>query len=109
MMAISEYQTDVLRTADRNSPDWLLQCACKLQEEAGEVAGIIYKTRFQGHKLDTRAINKLISELGDCLYYLTAIALHIGADLFTVIWNNTRKRQERYPEGFDPKRSIRRG
>jgi NTP pyrophosphatase (non-canonical NTP hydrolase) len=109
VMAIDSYQKDVLRTADKNSPDWLLQCACKLHEEAGEVAGIVYKIRFQGHKLDARTLRKLVEELGDCLYYLTAIVLHIGADLFTVIWENTKKRQARYPDGFDPERSRRRG
>jgi hypothetical protein len=53
-MAINEYQKDVLRTADKDNQDWLLCCACKLHEEAGEVASIVYKIRFQGHSATYR-------------------------------------------------------
>ncbi len=43
--------------------------------EVGEVADIIKKSRFHGRKLDHE---HLLEELGDVLWYVTAISLKVG-------------------------------
>lgn len=59
---------------DLSSEDARLGFALKLQEECGEVCGIIAKHLTQGHELDT---DKLKLELGDVLFYIAAIDLAI--------------------------------
>ena len=77
-MNANRYMRDSLRTADRSNMDRLkLECALGLCGEAGEVAG-------QGKK-----------------HFCDAI----GSDLDTVMEENLKKLEQRYPEGFDPYRS----
>lgn len=73
--------------------------------EAGEVSDLIKKHIFHQHRLDYRG---LIDELGDTLWYIAAIADTIGIDLDYIMEQNIKKIQARYPDGFDPKRSIHR-
>ena len=81
-MTGNEYQKAALRTANMNYSEYsmIINGALGLCGEAGEVADIIKKATFQGHKLDTE---------------------HIAEELGDVAW-------KRYPEGFDCERSVHR-
>ena len=75
----------------------LLNAALGIPGEAGEVADIVKKSMFQGHKLDKEHIAK---ELGDIAWYLALAADAIGYDLETIFQMNIDKLSARYPEGF---------
>ena len=73
--------------------------------EAGEFADLVKKINFHGHTQDN---DHLIKELGDVLWYIALGAEVIGTDLETVAQANINKLWNRYPNGFEEKRSINR-
>lgn len=76
----------------------LLLGAIGLNDEAGEVAGLVKKHIFHGHPIDRE---KLIKELGDVLWYLNYTAVRCcGITLLDVMRQNITKLSARYPEGF---------
>lgn len=105
-MKINEYQQVALRTASSMEPeDLILKGALGLCGESGEVADVVKKHKFQGHDLDKK---KIIKELGDVCWYIVIMAEGLGVDLETVMQLNVDKLRNRYPEGFDPDKSINR-
>ncbi len=103
-MTISEYQILANRTVNLEA-DHLLNGALGLCGEAGEVADIIKKHKFQGHKLDR---TKLLSELGDVCWYIALLATELNVDLAYILEQNIEKLKKRYPYGFDSDRSVNR-
>lgn len=97
-MTIDEYENEVERTSGGE----VLCCALGIAGEAGEVADLVKKAAFHEHPVDQ---DKLAKELGDVLWYVTAMALSIGVGLDEVMARNVAKLRERYPDGFDPERS----
>lgn len=83
----------------------LTLAALGLTGESGEVADAIKKMLFQGHALDRKHVAK---ELGDILWYLGLACEAIGYSLDEVMQMNVDKLRARYPQGFDPERSINR-
>lgn len=76
-----------------------------LAGEAGEVLDIFKKHWFQGHELD---VNHVIEELGDVMYYLCWLAIEFDIDFSEICFENMRKLDKRYPNGFSKERSIHR-
>lgn len=108
-MTINEYQKEALRTAsgtNYTNHDMLENAALGLCGEGGEVADLVKKALFQGHKLDKEHLAK---ELGDVAWYVAVGAHAIGYDLETVLRMNVVKLRERYPNGFEAERSLHRG
>ena len=71
----------------------LIENTLGLSGEAGEVAEKVKKYyRDDESDLDKEG---LIKELGDVLFYVTALANHIGSDLQTVMNTNIRKLHDR--------------
>lgn len=68
--------------------------ALGLTGEAGEVADMVKKGVFHEHGMD---YDKLVLELGDVLWYVTALALTSGFSLEDVMRMNIIKLQKRYP------------
>lgn len=70
--------------------------------EAGEVADLVKK--IVGHKITTYkgkdALEALSDELGDVLWYISAMCTYLGINMSDVALNNIKKLQERYPNGF---------
>lgn len=64
--------------------------------------GFKWEDIFHGHELDK---SHMIEELGDVAWYLAVLCDAIGSDLDTVMEENLKKLEQRYPEGFDPYRS----
>ncbi len=114
MSTFEKYQAGVMRTANRGTyPDWvpevgrrqfdLMTWGLGIAGEAGEVADLIKKGIGHDAGLDRP---KLIKELGDCLWYIGAIASAIEINLAEVAQANTEKLLARYPNGFSTADSI---
>lgn len=71
--------------------------------EAGEVAELLKKCLSRGGELD---IAKLREELGDVIWYATAIALDTGLTLEEIVAAQVEKGLRRHPNGFTPESSI---
>ncbi|MEG2623513.1 MAG: nucleoside triphosphate pyrophosphohydrolase family protein [Clostridia bacterium] len=106
-MNLNEFQKLSRRTKPKDiMPSSLMQnAALGIAGEAGEVADIIKKTMYQCHPLDKE---KLVEELGDVLYYIAMMADVLCYGLDEIAEKNIEKLRRRYPDGFDPERSIHR-
>ena len=106
ILHLDEYQQQALRT--NPSTDFeknITNAALGLCGESGEVADVIKKWRNQGHGLDSE---KVVEELGDVMWYLSLAAHTLGYSLSEVATMNIEKLKRRYPNGFDPDRSVNR-
>lgn len=103
--SLNEYQYLALRTADY--PDKgsnLLYPALGLAEEGGEVAGKIKKLWrndgiTNGHKVPEDKREAIVKELGDALWYISAVAMELGVTLETVANKNIDKLCDRQARG----------
>ena len=103
-MNANEYQRKAMRTATHKCYD-LANAALGLTGEAGEVADIIKTHLYQGHDLYP---SEVIEELGDVLWYVALMADYFNVTLGFVMQQNITKLKARYPEGFDPVKSVNR-
>ncbi len=76
-----------------------------LAGEVGEIADLVKKYIFHGHKL---AVEEVVEELGDLFFYVTLIMHALDTTLDEVIEMNVQKLDSRYPEGFESIRSMNR-
>ena len=103
-MELNEYQKRAQRTSNTRTESAKIENGLMgLNGEAGECIDILKKYLFQGHELDRK---KLIDELGDVMWYVAETAQGLGMTLEDVAWNNVTKLEKRYPDGFEPERSI---
>lgn len=72
--------------------------------EAGEIAGLASHWLVNGEYDE----EKFIKELGDCLWYLSAICTKLNVPLEEVMETNIEKLKTRYPDGFSSEASINR-
>ena len=107
MEKMNEYQLAALRTWGQTPPSFhsVNNAILGLAGEAGELANKWKKQNYHGHEKDTP---ELIDELGDCLWYIAAIAADLGWTLEAVAQMNIEKLRCRYPDGFSEERSINR-
>ena len=106
-MTLNVYQRFAMRTSnpDLTPFEHLENGILGLNGEAGEASDLLKKYKFQGHPLDE---DRIIKELGDCLWYLAEAATGLGINLSWIAEENKKKLEARYPNGFDPERSIHR-
>lgn len=106
-MTLEQYMQEVLRTyaGGDGAVHQLTLGVFGLAGESGEVVDSVKKWLYQGHTIDE---SHLAEELGDVLWYLALMSYAIGYDLQDVIDLNVQKLRARYPDGFDPSRSIHR-
>jgi NTP pyrophosphatase (non-canonical NTP hydrolase) len=102
---LSEYQEESRRTVPDDMNDMLGMAILGCCGEAGELAEIIKKARYQGHVLD---IADVANELGDLLWYVARVADAIYTDLDAVADFNLMKLRQRYPDGFEVAKSVER-
>lgn len=102
-----EYQDSARRTQNPEVTGdmMLINAALGIAGEAGEAADIVKKRLFQGHDLDS---TKLISELGDILWYISMACDYLCMDLEEVAQYNVAKLRQRYPEKFSANQSVNR-
>ena len=105
-MTLEEYELAALRTSPdyETEQDQLNHAVFGLASEAGEVTGILQKV-YQGHPMDK---DHLAKELGDCLWMIAEACDAIGIPMEDVAKMNIEKLMERYPDGFDPEKSLHR-
>ena len=84
------YQKEALKTAINIS---LQNGVMGLCGEAGECIEVVKKHLFQNKDLD---INKIVEEVGDCLWYIAIIAESIGVSMEEIATKNIKKLQKRY-------------
>ena len=103
-MNASDYQEQAART-QIDQPGFeipgremmLVWNALGLAGEAGEVAELVKKGVFHRHSLDR---TKLEKELGDVLWYASALCTALGLDLGEIMQINIEKLKVRYPNGY---------
>lgn len=81
----------------------LINSVMGLCGESGEAIDIVKKWLAQGHELDKEHLAK---ELGDIAWYLAEAATALDLPLEQILKTNIEKLKNRYPEGFDAKRSM---
>ena len=109
-MDINEYQKLCMRTcggAD-NFEDYLILTGLGLSGEAGEYTDWVKKIVYHKHPFNRPMKYNLLEELGDTLWYLAVAAENLGVTLEEIMQRNIEKLKARYPDGFNPDRSIHR-
>ena len=105
-MTPDEYQKAAARTLVKSPPReykaWevmLIWCAMGLAGEAGEAADDAKKAIFHDVGVDPP---RIIKELGDVMWYVAGICSVLGISLESVMSQNIKKLEIRYPDGFVP-------
>ncbi|MDX2184878.1 MAG: nucleoside triphosphate pyrophosphohydrolase family protein [Gemmatimonadaceae bacterium] len=103
MGAFDDYTRGALRTRNPglSDRDRLLDPACGLAEEAGEVLALVRKHLMQGVPLDR---DRLALELGDVLWCLAATAEAAGLSLDDVARRNLDKLARRHGGAWSDRR-----
>lgn len=105
-MTGNEYQQLAARTINT-----LLSVDCQedhaLLGMVGEIGEIhsIYQKAYQGHNVDPEHLKK---EVGDLLWFIAEYCTANGWQLEDVMQANIDKLKARYPDGFEPERSLHR-
>jgi NTP pyrophosphatase (non-canonical NTP hydrolase) len=113
-MDFKTYQDGVIRTWRGDNPTltrqqvMILFAQIGLSGETGELAEMIKKGIFHGQP-ELLDVEKVKKELGDILWYTTAMAHNFGLTLEDVAEANNRKLAARYPEGFVAGGGVRTG
>ena len=107
IMDFSDYAFNAKITAniDENEYHVLGVAALGLAGESGEVADIAKKIIAHGHSFDNEAKLKIAHELGDILWYIWLMSYCIDYSLVDIARMNIKKLSDRYPDGFDIKKS----
>lgn len=105
-MTGNEYQKLASRTmSDKmTSYEQELHALHGMASEIGELHGI-YQKVYQGHEMDVAHKQK---ELGDLLWFVAEYCTAQGWKLEDIMQMNIDKLKARYPEGFDPEKSLHR-
>ena len=105
-LTLNDYQRMARRTAGtKQTSDKMEEALFGLAGEVGELCDHYKKHKHQGHEL---SYDHMAEEAGDVLWYLAEIADALGLPLEEIARRNIEKLRKRYPEGFDPDRSINR-
>ena len=96
-----EFVMSMLNT-DLDDIEKTKMCVMGLAGECGELVDIYKKLYYHGHN---EPLEVAWDEMGDVLFYLTALAKLHDTNLVEVMQINMDKLKRRYPDGFDPERS----
>lgn len=101
------YSTVVDFTRDNNLTyaEELTNYIMGLNGECGELTDLFKKIMYHGKEIEP---TEILLELGDILYYLTAISNMLEIDITEILLNNSAKIIARYPDGFSKERSEKR-
>lgn len=104
---MTSYRDAVKRTANNTLGEAMTwaNIGLGIAGEAGEVADLIKKFVMHGHSLEK---DKLIKELGDCLFYVEWACIMANVTREEVEQANIEKLSKRYPNGFSSEASINR-
>lgn len=107
MINFREYQDLSSRTINYNlnKEEMLANFGMGLAGESGETVEILKKHLFHKHDLDIDEIRK---ELGDVLWYISAICNTLNLSMGRIAFENVMKLKKRYPDKFGYEESINR-
>ena len=97
--ALDDYQAAAAGTAIYPAGS-LAYLALGLNGEAGEVAEIVKRSIRSGKALNQDEIERLVLELGDCLWYVANTARELGVSLSDVASINVEKLRSRQARGM---------
>lgn len=105
-MTLEEYQHLAARTIDPDLLPFEIESHALhgMTSEIGEIHGLFQKV-YQGHQLDKEHLKK---ELGDLMWFIAEYCTGCDWSLEDIARMNIEKLKERYPNGFDPERSLHR-
>ena len=105
-MTGNEYQKLASRTINPGLDyiDMRMHAAFGLASEVGELLGIFQK-EYQGHHIDPDHVKK---ECGDIAWMLAEFITSCGWELEDIMQMNIDKLRARFPDGFDPEKSLHR-
>ncbi len=103
---MNKYQSEALRfiNKDLTLEEQRLHALLGLSAECGELCGIFQK-EYQGHEVSCEHV---VKEAGDILWMLCEFLTVEGIDLDVVMDTNIQKLSARYPNGFEPAKSLNR-
>ena len=104
-MTFEEYQKNVTRTMNSHDPQELHNYILGIVGEVGELINYLKKYLHHGHDLNLLNAQE---EIGDCLWYLSAIATKLNLKMSDIAIQNIIKLERRYPTGFSVTASIER-
>ena len=101
------YERGVIRTRDKKigKNEEIKNYCLGLSSEVGEFNGHMKHVLYHGWELDKENV---VEELGDVMWYLTALANVMGISLDNLMRENLKKLKTRYPNGFNHQDSINR-
>lgn len=105
---LSKYQALVKNTAKgdyKNKNDEIANWALGVSGEAGDLAGCIKKTIYQGN--DQKAGTR--ENIGDTMWYLAMICNFYDWNFEEILAENIEKLKKRYAKGFTSKEASRGG
>ena len=79
--------------------------ATGMSSESGELLDIVKKLKFHGKEWDASTQEHLEKELGDVIFYWSTMCKALNVDPYSIIEKNITKLKNRYPEGFESKKS----
>lgn len=102
----NEYQELAARTIDKTKSSYEIENHA-LHGMVGEIGELhsLYQKSYQGHVFDADHAKK---ECGDLLWFIAEYCTTNGWLLEDVMQMNVDKLKARYPEGFDPEKSLHR-
>ncbi len=101
VQSLDQYQEFVRQTKVYDKEYKLVYPVLGLVNEAGEVAGKVKKLmRDDGGQLSQERFEDIVSELGDVVWYLTAVADDLGITISDVIFENFMKLKSRKERGM---------
>lgn len=83
----------------------IINASLGLSGEVGELNDMIKKAVFHLHPIDKMAVKK---EISDVMWYAALMCESFGFEMDEIMQLNIDKLKARYPEGFDPDRSLHR-
>lgn len=100
----NDYQKLAMRTCSITEDPGLMMLhgVFGLASEAGEVSAIFQK-QFQGRPVNPE---HLVRECGDVLWMVAEILTAVDVSMSECMEKNIKKLRARYPDGFDPERSL---
>ena len=106
-MNFNEYQEHCLKTMNfwGSEAEIISNMSMGIAGEAGEIVNYIKKGVYQGHSLDK---DKIKEEIGDTIWYLSALASRFDIPLEDIVKFNIEKLNKRYPDGFSKEKSVNR-
>lgn len=107
-LSLKDLSESLDELAHHCNPSLLLTASIGLSSESGEFSEVVKKLVFQGKPFSREEHFHMKRELGDIAWYLANACTALDISFESVIEENIRKLEARYPNGFEAFRSEKR-